>query len=544
LAFVPGRTRVNRSEGNASVQNDDNRPNSAEWLEPPSEHEGLARYVETIRERWKLILLGVLATTAVAVFYVQFATKMYEADSDLLVTPVSSDNTTLTSLGLLRDSTDPTQPIETAARLATSTEVADIAREKLGAEITSDELLEQVTAEPVAGSNIIALTATSDSPEEAKQIANAFAEGIVTDRTEKMHEQIEATLPDLEAQLSESPTQAVGPETLSSVVTQLQTLQNAPDPTIRVETLAEVPDAPASPKPLLSIIGGIIAGLALGIGAAFAAQVLDPRLRRETQLRRLYRLPILARIPRESRALQGKPLNPRNTSPVTSEAYRILRSTVQSRGKPGGGAKTTLITGPSPAEGKTSTAVGLAVSLALSGSRVILIESDLRRPTLGEVLQTSPERGGVVSVLVESVSLDEALTTTALFGPNLRVLLADYEGGGITELFSLPAAARMLEEAKQLADYVIIDSPPLNEDVDALPLARAADEVLNVVRLGQSRLNKIAQLGELLAENGIRPSGFAVVGTPRPRRGEYHYFETAEGERKDAKRRRLIGPTS
>jgi Mrp family chromosome partitioning ATPase len=102
----------------------------------------------------------------------------------------------------------------------------------------------------------------------------------------------------------------------------------------------------------------------------------------------------------------------------------------------------------------------------------------------------------------------------------------------------------MLEEAMQLADYVIIDSPPLNEVVDALPLARAADEVLIVVRLGQSRLNKIAQLGELLAENGIRPSGFAVVGTPRPRRGEYHYFETAEGERKDAKRRRLIGPTS
>ncbi len=539
---APGRTHPPGPEGTETVATEEKPQSSADWLEPPTEREGLARYVETIRERWRLIALAVIATTAVALAYVSFATKTYEAEADLLVTPVSSTDITLTSLGLLRDSTDPTQPVETAARLVTNVEVAERVRKDLGSAKTANELLEQVSVAPVAGSNIVAITASSPDPDEAAEIANAFAAAVVVDRTEKMHEQIEQSLPGLQEQLAKSPDQAVGPNTLGAVVVELQTLQNADDPTIRVETTAEPPTGPASPKPVLSIVSGIIAGLALGIGAAFAAQGLDPRLRRESQLRRLYRLPILARIPRESRATAGKPLNPRNTSPVTSEAYRTLRSTVQARPM-GAGAKVLLITGPSPAEGKTSTAVGLAVSLALSGSRVILIESDLRRPTLGDVLQTAPEHGGVVGVLVENVSLENALATTSLFGPNLKVLLADYEGGWITELFSLPAARQMIEDARTMADYVIVDSPPLNEVVDALPLARQADEVLIVVRLGQSRLSKITQLGELLAENEIRPSGFAVVGTPRPKRGDYHYFGDVDLDKKDSKRR-LIGPKS
>ena len=86
----------------------------------------------------------------------------------------------------------------------------------------------------------------------------------------------------------------------------------------------------------------------------------------------------------------------------------------------------------------------------------------------------------------------------------------------------------MIEEARQIADYVIIDSPPLNEVVDALPLARSADDVLIVVRLGKSRLQRIAELGELLAENGIRPTGFAVVGVPKPSRSGYHYYQSSQ----------------
>ncbi len=108
---------------------------------------------------------------------------------------------------------------------------------------------------------------------------------------------------------------------------------------------------------------------------------------------------------------------------------------------------------------------------------MILIESDLRRPSIGKALGCKPEHG-VVSVLIESVDLEDALITTEQFGSNLGLLLADYEGGWISELFALPAARELINDAKEIADYVIIDSPPLTDVVDALPLANYVDDVL------------------------------------------------------------------
>jgi Mrp family chromosome partitioning ATPase len=133
---------------------------------------------------------------------------------------------------------------------------------------------------------------------------------------------------------------------------------------------------------------------------------------------------------------------------------------------------------------------------------------------------------GVVSVLIDSVALEDALVTSPALGPNLGLLLADYEGGWISELFALPSARELIDHAKELADYVIIDSPPLTDVVDALPLASYVDDVLLVVRIGGTKLAKLQQLGELLAENAIKPAGFAVVGTPRPKRKDYAYYST------------------
>jgi capsular exopolysaccharide synthesis family protein len=349
-----------------------------------------------------------------------------------------------------------------------------------------------------------------------------------------MHEQIDEQLPQLEAQLRQ------GDVALAEQIAQLQTLRSSEDPTMRVQTNAPLPTSQASPQPKLSIAGGIIAGLVLGIAAAFGAQVLDPRLRREAQLRRRYRLPILGRIPKDVGAKES-PMAPRQVSSATGEAYRALRATlVGSRRQRTGEGKVILVTGSSPSEGKTTTAVNLATSLALAGNRVILIESDLRRPVLSRVMNASPEHGGVVSVLIENTTLAESLVPTTAYGPNLRLLLSDYEGGWIAELFSIPTAERMIEDARRMADFVIVDSAPLNEVVDALPLALQADEVLIVVRLGVTRLDKLSQLAELLAENGVRPVGFAVVGVPRPRRSEYHYFAEPDGESQDGQRQQQL----
>lgn len=507
----------------------DSETTNRDWQQPPPEQEGLQRYVETIRERLWLIAAIVAITTGVAVLYVFTAAKTYEAETDLLVTPIaSSDNAVLSSLGLIQQSSDPTRDVETASRLVINNDVAVRVKSALDSPLSAQDLLTKVAAVPVAQSNIVAVTATESSPEAAQELANAFAEQGVRDHTLRIREQIDNQIPLLNAQAEADPDVSSGSQSIQDIINQLELVQSGPAPDLRVQTLAPLPTTQASPRPVLSIVAGIIAGLILGVIAAFASQVLDPRLRREAQLRRAYRLPILGRIPKESSS-DERPLGPRMLSPVSGEAYRTLRSTLTARpDQANGRGRVILITGSAPSEGKTTSAVSLATSLALSGKRVILIEADLRRPVLGAVLGVHPPRGGVVSVLIENTTLSEALVPTDTYGPNLQLLLADYEGGWIAELFSINTAEKMISDATAMADYVIIDSPPLNEVVDALPLARLADDVLIVVRLGTTRLDKLNQLSELLAENGVRPAGFAVIGTPRPSRGEYHYYAGAE----------------
>lgn len=496
---------------------DDPRANSAKWLEPPQEELGLKRYVETIRERLWFVVLAILVCTAAAVAYVLTAPKTYEAETKMLVTPVPSD--AFPGLPVLRESSDPTRDVSTAAQLVTNTDVAQRVKDRLALEDSPEDLLEKVSAEPVAQSNIVSVTAEENSPTEARDIANAFAEEAVADRTQTLNAEIDAQLEGLQAQLQGGPNPAI-----SGTIAQLQSLRASGDPTFSIETPATAPEDQASPRPVLTVAGGIVAGLVLGIAGAFASQILDPRLRREDQLRRRYRLPILARVPRETGWRKNEPLGPRRVSAATAEAYRTLRGTLEAQPPSQEGSRVILVTGPSPSEGKTTTALNLASSLALAGRRVILIEADLRRPSLAQALNVQDPHYGVVSVLIENVQLHDALLSTPTYGQNLQILLADYSGGWIAELFSIPAAQKLVDDARQYAEYVVIDSPPLTEVVDALPLARKADDVLIVTKLGKTRLDKIQQLAELLAENGITPAGFAVVGTPRPSRGEYSYY--------------------
>lgn len=495
----------------------------ASWIQPPQEEEGLTRYIRTLRERAVVVVLTLVLTVAIAVAYLATATKQYKTEADVLVQPSSSSDPNLQGLPLIFGSTDPTRDVETASRLITNLNVAARVRTTLKSSETPTALLGNVSAVPIAQSDFVAVTGTSDTPAGAQQLTNAFARGAVDIETETLHKALDQRISSLQAQAQGAQSTAVGAQ-----LAELEGLRTGPDPNLTVQTLAPVPTAPSSPRPALTLIAAIFGGLVLGVTAAFAFQVLDTRLRREEQLRRLYRLPILGRIPKESKTTSDQPLSPMRMSPATSEAYRTLRSTLAApHRRAGRDYQTILVTGSSPSEGKTTTGISLAASLAAAGKSVILIEADLRRPAIGQALDIKPTHG-IVSVLIESVKLEDALVTSSTFGANLGLLLADYKGGWITELFSLPAAHQLIEDAGQIAEYVIIDSPPLTDVIDALPLATYVDDVLIVVRLGKTQLGKLSRLGELLAENGIKPSGFAVIGTPRPKRSDYHYYADRE----------------
>nr|MDQ3935939.1 Wzz/FepE/Etk N-terminal domain-containing protein [Actinomycetota bacterium] len=507
---------------------------SAEWLRPRVEQQGLQRYVNTIRERIKLIVAVTVLTTLVAVVYILLATKVYEAQSELLVTPVPSDDPALSGLPIIRHSSDPTRDVETAARLVANRQVAQRVKQDTRNTRPINSLLDHVKAEPVAQSNIVAITVDAKSAKEAQELANGFAQAAIKVQTDKLHAALDKSIANLEARVEALPPDAeaadAGGLSLRTQLTRLQTLRGQDDPTLSIQQRAAEPVAPSSPKKKLSLIAGMLAGLILGIGGAFALQVLDPRLRREEQLRTLYGLPILGRIPKESKSADTA-LAPERLSPATLEAYRTLRATLAAsrRGsRTADEAPAVLVTSASPSEGKSTTAINLASSLALAGNSVILIEADLRRPAIGAALGVKAEHG-TGTVLLGMADLEDALVETKAYGRYLRLLLADTSGGAsgfMADQLFLPAAQNLVADARRLADYVIVDSPPLSEVIDALPLAQQVDEVLVVVRLGRTQLTRLQNLGELLARHDIEPVGFAVVGVQASGEG---YYYTASG---------------
>jgi tyrosine-protein kinase len=518
----------------------------ADWLSPLEEEPSLARYLETLRQRIWIVVATVVITTGISVVYVLTASKQYTAEADLLVTPISSTAMPAVGLpGLIPQSSDPTRDVETASRLVTNVEVATRVQRELNSSESPRTLLGDVSAVPVSSSNIVAVTATAGSPAEARDLANAFATQSVASLTSDLHSAIDKALPGLEARLKAGPGGSVtDPTSLRAAIASLETLRSAPSPSMTVQTKADAPTSPSSPRTKLSIAAGLLGGLVLGIGAAFAAQALDPRLRREQQLRQQYQLPILTRVPAESHVRMDQPLSPSTASPIISEGYRTLRGMLAARGRTAGeGPRVILVTGSVPSEGKTTTAINLAASFATAGHRVILIEADLRRPAIGRALNLHAD-AGVASVLFEDVPLEDALVRAPGFDLNLRVLLANHPGGWITESFALPTARSLLAAAREMADYVILDSPPLADVIDALPLAEEADEVLVVARIGRTHLKKLAHLAELLAENRIKPTGFVLVGTPRPSRASYGYYlaqPSAAGQRQLVRSRAVRG---
>ena len=352
------------------------------------------------------------------------------------------------------------------------------------------------------------------------------------DRTQQLHDQLDQVLQRLRSRREEADDQGrAAQEALELQINELETLRGGPDPTIRLQNPAELPTSQVAPRPVFSLAASIVIGVVLGLVGVFALELLDPRVRREEQLRRLLRLPVLARVPRE--AGSKTPLRPERLAPATIEAYRTLRATLSATraGKPG--SRSLLVTSPSASEGKTTTAINLAASLALAGKRVILVEADLRRPSIGRTLGLEIQLD-VMDVVLDEAPLEDALLQVEGYGPNFEVLLAKDPGDGTPNadgLF-LPTAQALIDRAKELADYVLIDSPPLTEVIDGLALAERADEVLLVIRLGRSLHSRIVQLGELLAQHGIEPIGMAVVGVPASDTASDYYVPSARPTRR------------
>lgn len=291
----------------------------------------------------------------------------------------------------------------------------------------------------------------------------------------------------------------------------------------------------------LKLALGLVLGLFLGAGGAFAAEAVNTSIRRPRELSNLLQVPQLAVIPKiatapgglerltaiaspRSRRLNGRrsALVPAGAGLAAASAYRTLRANLMFSAR-AGTLRTLVITSACPSEGKTTTAANLAGVFALQGLRVLLIDTDLRNPRLHKVFSVE-QVPGLSDVLTGACSLEDVVRATPQ--PELRMIPAGTRSEHATELLSFPHFREMLWEVRDGYDLVILDTPPVLAAPDSAILAAEADGVLMVVRAGQTERGAAEEAMQQLSFAGARVVG-AVLNDPDAQLPSYGSYYSA-----------------
>lgn len=320
---------------------------------------------------------------------------------------------------------------------------------------------------------------------------------------------------------------------------------------------------PVSPRPIKTMALGLLGGLAAGIGIIFGLNTLDRSIKTVDQAETLFGMPVLAAVPEAlgKAAVKGA----RNDAPAGSETYRLvaeapegpaaeafrnLRATLTLLG-PEAERRVFLFTSALPSEGKSFTSANYALSLAQQGHRVLLIDGDLRRPSLHQIfrrtgsnaaLLSDAEVPGIVDCLIGAITLEHAVgavgadqielandatlhsnrIVTAL-GGQLSVLAGGRRSPNPAELLSGPSFASLLSEATRLFDRVVIDSAPVLAVADTLLMTPYAQTTCLVVRAAKTSRDAVKRALGLLETAHSRPAGIVLNRLPK-RSGAGHYY--------------------
>jgi capsular exopolysaccharide synthesis family protein len=304
---------------------------------------------------------------------------------------------------------------------------------------------------------------------------------------------------------------------------------------INVVDHAVVPREPVGPQRLLGVALALGISIVFGILLAIFLEYLDNTLRSAEDVERMLRLPALAAIPSapglsRRRLFKGKNssdgvrpgllLDGQSRSPV-AEAYKQLRTSIllSSAGRP---PKTLLVTSGKPGEGKTTTVVNTAVSLADTGSKVLVIDADLRRPMVHNVLQVS-NPAGLSTVLSRDMNEQDILSLIdQAEGTSLHVLTSGPIPPNPAELVGSNQMKQLIQTLEPHFDHIVIDSPPVTSVTDAVLLASFVDGVVIVVHGGKSTRELSRRTRQLLRNVGARIFG-VVLNNVKHHDEEYYY---------------------
>jgi non-specific protein-tyrosine kinase len=422
---------------------------------------------------------------------------------------------------------------------------------------------------PQAGQTI-SVSATANSPERAQQLANTVANQViaqspisreqqaadtrrefVTTQQELLQAQIVAgqkQLTDLtqQAALETDPEKL---EALNARAAALQTkIESAQRTYIQMSGLlaqsagryitliapAPLPTAPVSPNILQNVLLAAAAGLALAVGVVLLLEYLDDTIKTAQDAQREMGLAVLggvARIHSVHKPADTLIALKQPRSPIAEE-YRTLRTNLRYAGIENSGSAL-LITSANPGEGKTTTAANLAIAMAQAGKRVVLLDADLRRPSIHRIFALDGANGLTLLFLDEPPPLENVLRRTTVDG--LEILTSGEPPSNPAEMLDSRRMTEILQTLRQRFDVVIVDSPPALVVADASILASRCSGALLIVDSGRTRSESARQVVTVLNRSQVKLLGVMLNRFDGHDRGYYYKYNYYYSASKKAK---------
>lgn len=445
-----------------------------------------------IRYHWVAVLicaqLGVLLGAAVAIV----SPREYTAQADVFV-QVSGGSSTSDVAAATNFSQ---QQARNFSAVATREIVLQSVIDDLDLEMSVPQLRARVSTAVPLNSTMITITGSDGSAQRAANIANAVAA------------ELTAIVPELT------------PEVVGESTVRMQIIESATPPS-----------KPSSPNIALLLVLGLLAGLVAAAIVVAIRMMIGNRVHTPEDAASIVGTSVIGTIALDKVAAREPVPLTEGVWSRRAEEYRQLRTNLRYL-QPDTEHKTFVVTSSIPGEGKSTTTANMAAALAASGLRVALVEADLRRPTLADVLDMTPG-AGLTGVLTDEISIDDAFQSWGDDG--LQVLLAGDTPPNPSELIESARGAEVFERIRRQFDVTIIDTPPLTAVSEGAALARQLGGVVLVVGAHRVKARELARAASRLSTIGVKVDGI-VLNFASIRGGEHHDYGYVPSESPPAAR--------
>lgn len=473
----------------------------------------LTQLIRIFRAHWAIIIVATLVGGLIAFGWTLIQPKTYSADATGTVT--SSETSTDAGTSLMFENLAKSK-VKSYMQWAKTRSVAEHAIDELGLKTSAESLVGRISVDNPIDTPVIRVVASAGTPEAARDLATAWLNGLAKEG-------------ERQAGITDETEKGVSPVLI-----------------LRVTESASLPTSPTFPNVKLSVVIGLIVGLLIGIVYALLKSILDRRLRTAEQVEREFEVPVIGAVPIDRAFQTVERLGKASASDATDvtrnqsalgESMRELRTNLQFMNVDAP-PRVLVVSSPLPGDGKSTITANLALAMAASGERVIVIDADLRRPTVAKTFGLV-ESVGLTDVLAGNAELADVLQPWGAAG-NLLVMGAGKHPPNPSELLGSNAMGKVLDELAKAA-IVLIDAPPLIPVTDSAILAARTDGIILVASAGKTTTDAMGKALQNVDRVGVKPLGIILNRMPLkgPNSAYYGYgysyreYTSAESEKSE-----------